>query len=126
MTEPVKDETHTSILVEAESLVHGQRGVDYGHPLDDFTRTANLVNVLLRDRLRFELKAEDVALFMVCVKLSRQMNRNKRDNLVDAAGYIETWSMVIDERMRREFLAATFGDIEPVIPQPRPTRTEAP
>ena len=34
---------------------------------------------------------------MVGVKLSRQINQPKRDNLTDAAGYCETVRMVIDE-----------------------------
>ena len=33
---------------------------------------------------------------MVCVKLSRQVNKHGRDNLVDAAGYLETLRMVED------------------------------
>ena len=33
-------------------------------------------------------------MFMVCVKLSRQVNKHGRDNLVDAAGYLETLRMV--------------------------------
>jgi hypothetical protein len=34
---------------------------------------------------------------MVCLKLSRQMNKRKRDNLVDAAGYVNCAHMVIEE-----------------------------
>lgn len=86
-----------SILQEAQRLVHGDRGADYGHPLDDFTKTATLFNTLTGANLT----PCDVALFMVCVKLSREANKHKRDNLVDAAGYLETWMMVIEERARR-------------------------
>lgn len=89
--------TDESILQEAHRLVHGDRGADYGHPLDDFTKTAALFNTLRGTTLT----AEDVALFMVCVKLSREANRHKRDNLVDACGYLETLTMVMEERERR-------------------------
>lgn len=85
-----------SILLEAHALVHGPRQHAYGHPANDFSRTAALANTLLAGKLRADLDARDVALFMVCVKLSRQVNKHGRDNLVDAAGYLETLRMVED------------------------------
>ena len=36
-------------------------------------------------RMRFE--ATDIALVQICVKLSREVNRHKRDNLVDVGGH---------------------------------------
>lgn len=85
---------HKSILMEAQGLVHGDRQRDYGHPADDFARTAALASIVLGK----SLTASDVAAFLVCVKLSRQVNRPKRDNLVDLAGYAETWQMVLDQQ----------------------------
>ena len=85
-----------SILLEAHALVHGPRQHAYGHPANDFSRTAALANTLLAGKLKADLDARDVALFMVCVKLSRQVNKHGRDNLVDAAGYLETLRMVED------------------------------
>lgn len=35
---------------------------------------------------------------MVCLKLSRQMNKPKRDNLVDAAGYVNCLDMIIKKK----------------------------
>ena len=90
-----------SILLEANRLVHGDRGTDYGHPLDDFGRTAGAVSSLLARKLKEPLTAEDVAVIMICVKLSREMNVAKRDNRVDGAGYFETLNMVVEERARR-------------------------
>jgi hypothetical protein len=87
-----------SILQEAERLVHGDRGADYGHPLDDFSRTALMWSAILDA----EVTAEQVGLCMMAVKISRQCNRPKRDNMVDAAGYAETVQMCISERDRRE------------------------
>ena len=86
-----------STLEEAQRLVHGNRGEDYGHPLDDFTKTARMWAVILG----CDVSAEQVGLCMACVKISRQMNRPKRDNMVDLAGYAETVQMVIEERQRR-------------------------
>lgn len=85
-----------SVLLEAHGLVHGDRQGAYGHPADDFARTAALASAVLAGKLKEPLCATDVAAFMVCVKLSRQVNAPKRDNLVDLAGYAETWQMVLD------------------------------
>jgi hypothetical protein len=87
-----------TILEEAQRLVHGDRGADYGHPLDDFSRTATMWGAILG----FTVSAEQVGLCMMALKISRQCNRVKRDNLVDAAGYAETVQMCIEERARRE------------------------
>lgn len=87
-------EADLSILTEAQGLVHGPRQAAYGHPAADFSRTASLANVLLGAKLREDLDARDVALLMVCVKLSREVNQHKRDNLVDAAGYLECLARV--------------------------------
>lgn len=89
--------TESSVLLEAQKLVHGDRNADYGHPLDDFSRTARMWSAILG----VEVSPEQVGLCMVAVKISRQCNRPKRDNLVDGAGYFETVSMVLEERDRR-------------------------
>jgi hypothetical protein len=39
---------------------------------------------------------------MCCVKLSRQVNAPKRDNMVDLAGYAETVQWCLDEREARK------------------------
>ena len=76
-------------LQEAQRLVYGDRGEDYGHPLLDYTKTADLLNVVLHSKLTEPLEAEDVIMAMICVKISREINRPKRDNRVDMAGYAE-------------------------------------
>lgn len=87
-----------TILEEADRLVDGDRQSDYGHPLDDFSKTAKLWSVILGT----DVTPEQVALCMVQVKVSRELNKPKRDNRVDAAGYLKTLDMVIVERSRRE------------------------
>ena len=101
-----------SILNEAHELVHRDRGDDYGHPLDDFSRTAKMITGVLSDLLRpgVEIPAERVAMIMICVKLSREVNKPKRDNRVDIAGYTETLEMVYDERKRREHVSSGLHD----------------
>ncbi len=96
-----------NILEEANKLVHGDRQADYGHPLDDFTRTALMWSAILGHTVT----AEQVGLCMCAVKISRQVNHPKRDNLVDLAGYAATVAMVIDEKYRRQIAAETFGEL---------------
>lgn len=95
-----------SILKEAEQLTHGDRAQSYGHPFDNYTRVAGLVNILLKDKLATELTASDLALVMICVKLSREMNFPKRDNLVDIAGYVWARGRCLDEE-RAEYARIT-------------------
>ena len=87
-----------NVLQEALRLVYGDRQHDYGHPLDDFTKTATLWSVVLQ---KPDVTPEQVALCMIAVKISRQINRPKRDNIVDGAGYFGTLAMVIEEKERR-------------------------
>ncbi|MFA5525937.1 MAG: DUF4406 domain-containing protein [Acholeplasmataceae bacterium] len=91
-----------SILTEAQNLVHGPRQHDYGHPIHDWTRTAAMWSALLDTTVT----AEQAVMCMIAVKLSREVNRPKRDNRVDAAGYAEVLDMIVQ---RREQAAATVS-----------------
>lgn len=94
-----------SVLLEADGLVHGDRNASYGHPLDDMDRTAGMVSAMLGHKLMEPLTAEDIALIMCQVKISRQMNKAKRDNCVDLAGYAECLDWIIEERKARAGLS---------------------
>lgn len=87
-----------SVLTEAQGLVHGDRNAAYGSPLSDYTRTAGMVSSMLAHKLKEPLSAEDLICVMICVKLSRQQNKPKRDNTVDGAGYFECLQWAIDDR----------------------------
>lgn len=94
---PPEDE---SVLEEAQRLVGGDRQSAYGHPLDDFTRTGRIWGALLGIP---DIAPEVVSVMMIGVKISREMNAHKRDNLTDAAGYALTTDMVHSERQRRAY-----------------------
>ena len=99
---------HQSVLTEAEGLVHGDRNTTYGHPLDDFSRTAQMWSALLGT----PVTPEQVGLCMIAVKLSRECHLPKRDNLVDIAGYAETVEWCKDESYKRHILPKTFAETD--------------
>jgi hypothetical protein len=94
---------------EAARIVLGPRGAYYDSPLRNFDRTGLIWSGILEEKLREGqlISAEDVALCMVGVKLARQAFRHKRDNIVDAHGYLMTIGMIRQERADRE---AASGD----------------
>lgn len=82
------------IAAEAIRLVYGDRHGDYGHPADDYGRTAALWSALLG----VDISPREAALCMVLVKLSREMHSPKVDNMIDAHGYL----LVADRILARE------------------------
>lgn len=79
-----------NILEEAESIIYGDREQTYGKPGVNLERIAGQWALYLQQKFGVEvsLTAEDVCWMMVDLKKCRQMNADKRDNLVDAAGYL--------------------------------------
>lgn len=94
-----------SILMEAHRLTHGDRNVSYGHPLDDYTKTAAFWTTALRGagilKEGAEVAPELAALMMALVKVSRQLNRPGKDNMLDLAGYAWVAHECVEERQRR-------------------------
>lgn len=87
---PVAEPVEVSVEAEAHDLIYGDRQDEYGHPRESFTRIAALWTVLLGDKLEdgVWVSPEDVARLMVALKLVRDVNLPKRDNRVDAIGYV--------------------------------------
>jgi len=83
-----------SILAEAEHLTTRDRNDSYGHPAHDYGRVSAAFNALTGH----DISTEEAILFMVCVKLAREAYKPKRDNRVDAAGYLNCLDMVIQAR----------------------------
>lgn len=70
-----------------------ERGRSYGHPREDFARTASLWTAYLGHTIT----TEDVPMLMILLKVSRQRHRHKLDNLEDIQGYAETRKMLEDK-----------------------------
>jgi hypothetical protein len=86
------------ILSEAKRITSSDRIGTYGHPLDDYTRTAKIWSAILGT----DVTPEQAILCMVGVKISRECNLHKRDNLVDGAGYFQCIEKLHCEKKRRE------------------------
>jgi uncharacterized protein DUF6378 len=93
-----------TVLQEANRLVNGDRQKDYGHPLDDYTKTGAFWSIILKDKLKpgETISPQDCVLMMVCLKISREMNLPKRDNRVDGAGYFGALDLIYQEIQRRQ------------------------
>lgn len=74
-----------SILEEAAKCVTGPRRRDYGTPDENF----GLISSLWSVQLKHEVTPMQVAMCLILLKVARQSNSPKRDNLVDIAGYAQ-------------------------------------
>jgi hypothetical protein len=94
-----------SILEEALKLSGENRQRDYGHPLTNHERIADVWNVVLGPLLKdgARISPEQVVWCMIGVKLAREVNTPKRDNAVDVVGYANCLDLI---RQKREELAA--------------------
>ena len=83
-----------SYLEEASELVSGERQEQYGSPLVSLERTAALWSVVLG----IDVTPHEVVLCMIQLKVAREVENEKRDNMVDIAGYVGMWDIAERER----------------------------
>ena len=95
--------TNETILEEACRVTSEDRNQDYGPPLDDYMRTAALWTALLSHKLKpgETIEWDDAIRCMCAMKLSRDVNRRNRDNMVDLAGYAQCRQLADDEEVMR-------------------------
>lgn len=86
----------SDVLLQADKIAGQDRSRDYGHPKPNHQRIVDFWNAYLKDRLKTLLTAEDAATMMILLKIARQMNQHKADNLVDMAGYVKCLAMIHD------------------------------
>jgi hypothetical protein len=87
--------SRAKLLVEASQLIDGDRNVQYGDPIDDFSLTASMWEDYLRRIVitrntggEVFLDPHDVAVMMLLVKVSRlAQSPGKKDHWLDIAGY---------------------------------------
>jgi hypothetical protein len=76
--------SNQSIFEEGAQIVDGPRHEDYG----DFHHNMKDIALVWSGILGVRIKAKEVALCMAGLKLVRESNKHKRDNGVDAVGYM--------------------------------------
>ena len=86
-----------SILTEALRVTGGDRQENYGHPLANHQRIADLWNGYLmakqvnpdgtRVTTQLSIMPTDVVSMMILLKVARELHTSKRDNFTDLAGY---------------------------------------
>jgi hypothetical protein len=69
-------------LNEARAIID-ERGLDYGHPSDNLSRTASLWAAYLE----VPIDPHQVAMCMALVKIARGMETDKVDNVIDLCAY---------------------------------------
>lgn len=94
------------ILQEAESLVNGDRNIQYGDPSEDFRRTAELWSAWKG----VDFETHEVAIFMALLKISRlKWTPEKRDSWADLIGYGACgWHCVAPPELKQEEVDAVY------------------
>ena len=82
------------VLAEAERVINGERQDAYGNPEDSFTDIADLWGWYLG----LSLTPSAVAVMMALLKFAREKHQHKRDNIVDACGYLALYSDIVDRQ----------------------------
>lgn len=72
-----------SVLKIADNIINGDRRDAYGDVRKSFAAVAETWG----DILHVDVTPQQVALCMVALKLHREANSHKRDNLIDLCGY---------------------------------------
>ena len=75
--------SNENVLEEANRLIYGDRAAAYRPVTASFERIAKFWSTILE----IEVTAEQVGLCMIALKMSRQISKAGRDNIVDIAGY---------------------------------------
>ena len=92
--------TKEEILAEASKIVSRERKLSHGDAFNNHAEIAEYWNIYLDKKLRpmANITADDVALMMILLKISRN-NQGKKinmDNFVDIAGYAAIAGEIID------------------------------
>lgn len=92
-------------LNTAAELTTGNRNIDYGEPVDNYRRTAEIAGALLRK----SFTPHEAAMFMVAVKLARlDTSPTKDDNYIDAMAYLGIAHECAEWEKQEKFADATW------------------
>lgn len=112
-----------NVLDEARGLIYGERHSEYGPAGEEFKRVADGWSAIIGA----DVTATDVALGMAYLKIVRESYKHKRDNIVDAIGYlalaqdIEEAQGVPSASEETAYGASGTGVVPASEPETRPT-----
>jgi len=106
----VDDSIHTTptqyerISEEAVRIVYGDREKAYDSPNRNFNKLAHMWTGTILEKLKpgETITPNDVALMLICLKISRESFRPSRDNRVDGVGYWECLDRIVQEQERNQ------------------------
>jgi hypothetical protein len=78
-------EKNTSLLLQAEKIVNGDRDEQYGNPSQAFQEYSNI----LKTTFDIDLTPEQICKVQMAIKLGRLKYKFKQDSLLDLIGYSE-------------------------------------
>lgn len=87
-----------TVLTEANELIYGDRAAAYGPVTTSFERIGKFWETILG----VPVTAEQVGLCMIALKISRQISRSGRDNIVDIAGYAGCIAKMDEEKAAKQ------------------------
>lgn len=96
----VENPLRGAVLDEARAIINGDRQDAYGNPEDCFKDIAFLWRwwwgAMAVDRGADPMTPAGVAMMMALLKIAREAHNHKRDNVVDACGYLGLYNDMID------------------------------
>lgn len=102
------DLVRTTLLEEANELIHGERAEAYGSALENAVAWAEM----FRAATGLDVKPEHYPISQICTKLVRQRHKSKRDNMRDVAGYAGVWGKMMEEIDLEQSVVSPHPDSE--------------
>ena len=113
MNKPSTITVAEAVLKRAMQIIGGNRQKEYGSPENSFAAIAGLMNSI-GVRIDGEpIKDRDVALQMMVLKLGREMNQPKIDNMIDLCGYAALRGGITLSAKYHKFRAAMKRTVNP-------------
>jgi len=85
-------------LKEVDDLISDVRRKDYGSIKDNMRDTNDIFEVMTE----MNLSVEESILFMVAHKLAREKYKHKKDNIIDAIGYLVLYLEEAEKESNKE------------------------
>jgi len=87
-----RNDQAAKMLEEAVSCITSDRASVYGPYENESDRACRIFEIITG----IQLESKHIAILMMCVKLAREANLHKRDNLVDLCGYAGLYNQLTE------------------------------